>query len=311
MASVAYFTDPLFLEHDTGMMHPESAKRLESVQNRLEKASYYSQLKSLPRRFAEIEELMLNHGKSHIEKIEQASITGRLIDADTVTSEKSYEAARLAAGAGLAAVDAVTDGTVQRAVLAVRPPGHHSIPDRAMGFCLFNNIAIAAKYAKTKGYGRIAILDWDVHHGNGTQDSFYEDPDVLFISTHQYPFYPGSGGAEETGAGAGKGTTLNCPMPAGAEMDLYIDAFENQILPTIEDFRPDLILVSAGFDAHKADPLASVRLDTESYEWMTRKVLKAANEHCGGKVISFLEGGYDLDALAESVEVHTAAMLQN
>jgi acetoin utilization deacetylase AcuC-like enzyme len=224
-------------------------------------------------------------------------------------SDQSYRAALLAAGAGLEAADQIQSGNISRALLLVRPPGHHSLVQRAMGFCLFNNVAICARYLQLLGHKKIAIVDWDVHHGNGTQDAFYEDPSVLFISLHQYPFYPGSGAASETGRGAGAGTTLNCPLPAGSADAEYKQAFEKKILPALEQFGPNAILISAGFDAHRDDPLAGMLLTATSYEWMSRKLRDFADSHCDGRLISFLEGGYNLDALADSVEAHASVLI--
>ncbi|MCE9599851.1 MAG: histone deacetylase, partial [Spirochaetia bacterium] len=214
-----------------------------------------------------------------------------------------------AAGAGIAAADAIRAGNLDRALLLVRPPGHHSLHDRAMGFCLFNNVAICARHLQSIGFAKIAIVDWDVHHGNGTQDAFYNDPSVYFISLHQYPFYPGSGSAAERGQGNGHGFTLNIPMAAGRGDTEYKRAFKEQITPELDRFEPDFILISAGFDAHRDDPLAQMSLTAASYEWMSRELLEVAGRHCNGNIISFLEGGYDLEALADSVEAHAQTLL--
>lgn len=310
MADTALFTDDLFLEHDTGRSHPETARRLDSIRARLERQGYFGKFAELERRFATPEEIGLNHTQDHVRTVAAACKPGGgFLDGDTVVSEQSFEAARLAAGVGLAAADAIKAGSIQRALLLVRPPGHHSLETRAMGFCLFNNIAICARYLQSIGYAKVAILDWDVHHGNGTEASFYDDPTVLFISTHQYPFYPGTGAAGDRGTGAGSGFTLNVPMAAMAADAEYRAAFEDQVLPALMDFQPDVLLISAGFDAHRDDPLAMIQLQTSSYEWMTERIRAFAEEHCGGRVISFLEGGYNLDALAESVEAHAAVLL--
>lgn len=310
MSRTALFTDDLFLQHDTGLGHPETARRLSAIRDVLERQSYFGKFATLPRRFAEPEEVALVHQSAYIDTLRKfCQKDGGYLDGDTIVSSQSYDAACLAAGVGLAAADGLLAGEIDRAILLVRPPGHHSLPKRAMGFCLFNNIAIAARQLRARGLERIAILDWDVHHGNGTEAVFYQDPSVLFISVHQYPFYPGTGAATDQGEGAGLGTTLNCPMPSGAGRAEYEKAFADQIVPKLREFRPQVLLISAGFDAHRRDPLASINLDTPSFEWMTAQVLSVAEEFCQGRVISFLEGGYDLTALAESVEAHCAAML--
>lgn len=291
------------------MMHPESARRLEAIVNRMEKTGSMGRFASLEPRYATREEIGLVHATDYVDVVELYSKSERSLDGDTVTSKESFNAASMAAGAGLSAADAVHSGEVDRALLLVRPPGHHSLPSRAMGFCLFNNIAITARYLQSLGYKRPAILDWDVHHGNGTQDMFYSDPNVLFVSLHQFPFYPGTGSASEQGAGAGQGFTLNLPLQAGTEEGTYKEALEGIVQRKLEDFEPDILLISAGFDAHEKDPLASMELRTSSFEWMSAWAMDFARTHCQGKIISFLEGGYHLDALAESVEVHATTLL--
>ncbi|MCB1137766.1 MAG: histone deacetylase [Leptospiraceae bacterium] len=291
------------------MMHPESSRRLEAIIKRMESTGSLGRFATLQPRHASRDEISLVHGADYVDVVELYSRSERPLDGDTVTSKDSFGAATMAAGAGLAAADAVHAGEVKRALLLVRPPGHHSLPRRAMGFCLFNNVAITARYLQSLGYQRPAILDWDVHHGNGTQDVFYNDPSVLFISLHQFPFYPGTGAAAEQGSGEGKGFTLNLPMSAGSVEPDYRQAFEGPIREKLESFSPDILLISAGFDAHEKDPLASVELQTRSFEWMSNWALDFANQSCDGKIISFLEGGYHLDALAESVEVHATTLL--
>lgn len=309
-----FFTDDIFLEHNTGQGHPENHLRLLSIRERLEATGYYSQFQQLIRRPATVDEIGLCHNTDYVRSVDRicADQGGGYLDGDTIVSAKSYEAAIFSVGAGLAAADQILAGELERALLLLRPPGHHSLHDRAMGFCLFNNVAITARYLQQQGgdrFQKIAIVDWDVHHGNGTEAMFYDDPNVLFISTHQYPFYPGTGAAEDRGTGAGLGATLNIPMAQGSGNSEYRRAFESHILPALTEFRPDALLISAGFDAHKNDPLAGIQLESSSFEWMSRSLLDFANEFCDGQMISFLEGGYDLEALAESVEAHAAVLV--
>ena len=308
--SAAFFTDNLFLEHKTGAGHPEAPSRLEAIRARLEEQSYFPNFQTLEPRFAKPEEAALIHEAGYIDSLKRfCEAGGGYLDGDTPVSERSYEAACLALGAGLTAAEKIVAGELDRALLLLRPPGHHSLRDRAMGFCLFNNIAVAAARLKELGLKRIAILDWDVHHGNGTEAAFYEDPEVFFLSLHQYPFYPGTGAPEDRGAGAGEGFTLNLPQPSGAGDAEYRRAFENQVPAALEKFNPEILLISAGFDAHRADPLAGINLSTSSFEWMTERMRKFAEDHCEGRLISFLEGGYNLDALADCLEAHAAVLV--
>lgn len=306
------FIDELFLKHDTGKYHPETSDRLKHIEEQFHKKQLFHQFISLPKRFATIEDIELVHNRFYIEYVKELSNKGGgYLDGDTPVSKHSYEAALLAAGSGLQAVDDILKNNLDAAILLVRPPGHHSLKGRGMGFCLFNNIAIAARYALKKGIKKIVILDWDVHHGNGTQDEFYNEKEVLFISIHQYPFYPGTGAIDEIGEGHGKNYTLNIPMQRGSSDHDYKNAFEKRIIPKIIEYEPQLILISAGFDAHKMDPLGGIELSTSMYEWMTEKILNIAKQCCNGRVISFLEGGYSLPALAESVQVHSEVLLSS
>jgi acetoin utilization deacetylase AcuC-like enzyme len=294
--------DPRYEEHDTGPGHPESPARVRAIRAVLEQYRRPG-LVSLEPRPATQEEIALIHAPAHVARV--AATAGRpssAFDADTPTSARSYETARLAAGGCLVLLDAIMDGAVANGFAFVRPPGHHAEPDRAMGFCLFNNVAIGARYLQQRhGLRRILIVDWDVHHGNGTQDSFYDDPDVLYVSTHQYPFYPGTGAAAEIGGGTAAGRTVNVPFPAGCGDDEYVAAFSQVIVPVAEQFRPEFVIVSAGFDAHRRDPLASMTVTEEGYRAMTRLLLDVATTHAQGRLAAVLEGGYDLRALQASV----------
>jgi acetoin utilization deacetylase AcuC-like enzyme len=307
--ATGFFTDDLFLEHITGA-HPEQPARISVARERLERQHYFGSLIQLTRRFATDEELKLVHPAEHIDRVRAISERGGgMLDPDTVVSRRSDEAARLAVGAALQAVDGIASGTIERAFVLARPPGHHALAGRAMGFCLFSTIAICARYAQQHGFAKVAILDWDVHHGNGTEAIFYDDPTVFFTSIHQYPFYPGTGAASDTGTGAGAGFTLNVPMRGGSDDADYERQLVNVMLPALERFQPDILLLSAGFDAHRADPLGGMYLSTEMFARMTVLVRDFATQHCGGRIISLLEGGYDLAALADSVEVHLAGLL--
>ncbi|MBE7437340.1 MAG: histone deacetylase [Spirochaetales bacterium] len=307
--ATATFYDPLFLEHDTGPGHPERAARLEAIVACLQRTSYHASLVKLPKREATLAEIGLVHDSQYIAQLESfCNQGGGYLDGDTPVSQNSYAAAVLAAGAGPGAVDAIQKGDASNAFLMLRPPGHHSLRNRAMGFCLFNNVAITASYARSRGFERVAIVDWDVHHGNGTESIFYNDSSVYFISLHQYPCYPGTGARKDRGAGAGSGYTLNIPLAPGTGPAEYERHFAEEVLPALEEYAPDLILVSAGFDAHKSDPLASLELTTESFARLTEGLRTLSGSLCAGRIISFLEGGYHLQALAESVEAHVAVL---
>ncbi len=301
-------TDPLFLEHDTGLGHPESKERLISILSFLESKSYFKDLRLFSPISAGVEDLERAHSTHHVKNI--LSLKGKkgYLDGDTPYSEGTSEAALLSAGSGLVLADKMIDGSIQNGMAIVRPPGHHAEKNAAMGFCLLNNVAVTARYLQAKGFAKISIVDWDVHHGNGTEEIFYEDDSVFFISTHQYPFYPGTGNAEDKGKGKGEGYNLNLPLQRGSGDEHYISLFKERVIPELEKFQPDVILISAGFDAHKKDPLAGMELSTHGYERLTRLLKQSSEDLCQGRLISFLEGGYDLKALAESVEVHVAAL---
>jgi len=309
MSKTGYLYDPLYLQHQTGQ-HPEHPSRLSSITRRLEGSDLFAALYKVSPRAATLEDIARVHEPGYVEMVHEACAGGiERLDMDTAISTQSYDAALLSAGAAITAVDLVVDGGCDNAFGAVRPPGHHAEHDRAKGFCLFNNVAVAARYAQqVKRLEKIFIFDWDVHHGNGTQHSFYADPTVFYCSTHQYPFYPGTGATEETGTGDGLGATLNFPMRAFSGDAEYLGIVENRVLPHIHRFKPDLIILSAGFDAHREDPLAQMNLSSECFGQMTDLIKGAAEEVCGGRLISMLEGGYALDALADSVHCHLARL---
>jgi len=288
-----------FVDHVTPVGHPERPERAE-VFEKVAQAFDDDGGRVLEPRFATDEDLERVHTREHIDAVASTRGKATMIDEDTFTSPESDEIARLAAGAVLTGVDQVLDGPPQsRALVMVRPPGHHAEADRAMGFCLYNSIAVGAAYARSRGCERVAIVDYDVHHGNGTQWIFYEDPTVLFVSSHQYPFYPGTGAASEKGRGAGLGFTLNIPLAAGA-MDAEIEQkYSQQVMPVLRQFKPDLLMISAGFDAHELDPLGQLRMTTEGFRRLTKTLLDAADELCSGRVVIVTEGGYDLTAVSQ------------
>ena len=291
-----------FADHLPPPGHPERPERAEAMSAVVERFRAAGGRVVEPRSAAD-EDLRRVHRAEYVRTISATRGRAVMLDADTFTSPDSEEVARLAAGAVLAGVDAVLDGPEgSRAFAVVRPPGHHAESDRAMGFCLYNNIAVGAAYARSRGCDRVAILDFDVHHGNGTQWAFYEDPTVLVVSSHQYPFYPGSGATDEKGRGAGLGFTLNLPLAAGARDSDVIGRYEREALPLLETFKPSLMLVSAGFDAHERDPLAGCRMTTEGFRALTALLVAAANRLCGGRMVFVTEGGYDLTALEEGLQ---------
>jgi len=310
--SVGLVYDPIYLEHDTGQ-HVENAQRLVAIVGHLEETKLMGQLVSLPPRAASLEELSTVHSQGFISYVQAfAERGGGWLDADTVVSPTSYDAALYAAGGVVKAVDGVLSGEVESAFALVRPPGHHALRWEAMGFCLFNNIAIAAKHAlNSYGLERILIVDFDVHHGNGTQDTFYNDSSVLYFSTHQYPFYPGSGRFDETGAGPGEGYTVNASLPAWCGDSEYLQVFEEILAPVARRFSPQLIMVSAGYDAHWSDHISLMRLSVTGFAQMVGTINKLAQELCQGRIVLTLEGGYDLPALASSVRATFDVLLGN
>jgi len=308
---VGFFFHPSFLAHETGSGHPERPARLEAICDHLKRTDCWEALAHRSPSPASRDLLELVHPSSYISLIERACREGpTALDPDTVASPGSWDAALRAAGAVTQAIDEVTGGSLDSAFCAVRPPGHHALADRAMGFCLFNNVAIGARYVQQRHrVSRVLIVDWDVHHGNGTQAIFVDDPSVLYFSTHQFPFYPGTGRRGETGEGVGSGFTVNVPLPAGAGDPELIRAFEEVLVPQAAEFSPGFVLVSAGFDAHRDDPLAGLSITEPGYAELTRIVRRLAESSAGGRIVSVLEGGYDLPALAASVEAHLRALL--
>ncbi|HVC57767.1 MAG TPA: histone deacetylase family protein [Stellaceae bacterium] len=301
------YTHPACLEHDPGQYHPESPARLRAVLQALA-APEFAGLDRREAPEAAVDDIARVHPRRFIERILDAvPATGHVgIDADTVLCPASGRAALRAAGAVVAAVDAVVAGEADNAFCAVRPPGHHAEPARAMGFCLFNNVAIGALRARAAhGLARIAVVDFDVHHGNGTQARFYDDAGLFYASTHQSPLYPGTGARSETGIA---GNIVNVPLPASAGSHQFRLGFTREILPALDAFRPEMVLISAGFDAHKSDPLAQLLLDESDYTWVTEQLIEIARRHAGGRVVSTLEGGYDLVALAASAAAHLRAL---
>ena len=292
--------DARMLAHDPGRGHPERADRLRVLLDHLGEAPG---LVHLGARLADEEEIALVHTPAHIEQTAATAARPRVVlDPDTATSPGSYEAARLAAGSLLNVCEAVLAGEITNGFACVRPPGHHAERDHAMGFCLFNNVAVAAAWLRRRGVGRIAIVDWDLHHGNGTQHAFEADPAVLYVSTHQYPYYPGTGAAEEVGVGAGAGRTLNLPFPAGFGDAEYVRAFDELVLPICRQFAPEFVLLSAGFDTDHRDPLGGMQVTPAGFAAMARACTALAAETAGGRIAAVLEGGYDLDAIVEGVD---------
>ena len=311
-------TSELMLEHEAGHFHPESPDRLRVVREVVETVALDPQLgASSEIEIAEAEAvqreaLLLAHQADYLALAEREIAAGvrQLSTGDANVCNRSWLAACLAAGALTQAVDAVVAGTAANAFCAVRPPGHHATANRGMGFCVLNNAAVAARYAQDRhGIGKVVIIDWDVHHGNGTQDIFYDDDSVLFFSTHQHPFYPGTGMADETGAGKGLGATINVPLPAGSDMTDIGKAFEQKLLPAVSQFKPELVLISAGFDSRKDDTIGSFALEDADFAALTKLVMGIADEHANGRLVSTLEGGYNLEGLASATKSHLQALV--
>jgi acetoin utilization deacetylase AcuC-like enzyme len=299
--------DPLCKEHLTGPGHPEQPARFDAAVAALRDLD----LAKIPPRLATHDELALCHSRQYIQLAEREILEGHheLSTGDTIVSPKSLDAALRATGQALNAVDAIVDKRVSNAISIGRPPGHHATPARGMGFCIFNTIAIAARYAQHKhGIGRVLIADWDVHHGNGTQDIFYTDGTVFFFSTHQSPWYPGTGARSERGEGAGEDMTLNCPFPAGSGRTEILGAFQDQLIAAANEVKPEFVLISAGFDSRAGDPLGQFLLTDEDFVDLTRVMREIADKHAGGRLLSVLEGGYSLTGLAAGVRAHVEAL---
>jgi acetoin utilization deacetylase AcuC-like enzyme len=301
MNRTAIIADRRYIQHFAGRVHPERPERVTAMIEMSERITR-PDLKRLTPREATLDEVALCHRPDYVATVERSAGLERFdFDADTHGSRDTWKTAMLAVGGVLTAAAAVADGEVQNAFAIVRPPGHHALPDRAMGFCFFNNVAIAAAWlTRVRGVRRVLILDWDVHHGNGTQEIFYESPQVLYMSTHQFPLYPGTGWLDETGVGAGSGFTVNAPIPATCGDPEYLTIFDHLLMPIARQFNPEFILISAGFDCHYRDPLGMMRVTEDGFVAMLRRLKRLAGECCGGRIVAALEGGYDLKALADS-----------
>ncbi len=304
MGKTGIVKDSMYLNHKTGPGHPESQHRLEVIYDMLQTPDMQGCFEDISAEKAELEDLTRIHTLEYVDQV--ASTAGKTfssLDPDTATSADSYDAALLAAGGLCRGISMVANGELNNAFALVRPPGHHAEAIRGMGFCLFNNVAIGARYAqKNLGLNRILIIDWDLHHGNGTQHSFETDPSILYFSTHQYPYYPGTGSYDEAGRGPGEGFTVNVPLSRGYGDGEYTAIFESFLNPIALDFKPDMILVSAGFDIHENDPLGGMGVTPEGFAALTRSIMKMADKCCDGKLVMTLEGGYDLDGLRDSVK---------
>lgn len=308
----AILADPLYREHLVGRQHPERPERYDAVAEGLRKAGLLQAALRIQPRAATEDEMLLCHTRHYLRLAQKDIESGysSLSTGDTDVTPNSWEVSRRAAGGALKAVDAVFAGEAVNAFCAIRPPGHHATPNRGMGFCILNNVAIAARYAqKTYAVERVLIVDWDVHHGNGTQDIFYQDPTVFYFSTHQWPLYPGTGRADETGVGSAAGTTMNFPFPAGSGRGEILAAVEQALLPAAEQFRPDLVLISAGFDSRAGDLLGGFTLTDRDFADLTRAVMNIAAKHAGSRIVSLLEGGYTLAGLSSAAVAHVEALM--
>jgi acetoin utilization deacetylase AcuC-like enzyme len=312
MPATGLLLDPAFRLHHTGSHHPECPERLDAIEQALQQQGLLQRCRRIAPRPISDAELLRCHSQGYLHTVRRDGAYGRseLSTGDTAIGEHSEDVARLAAGGVLAVVDGVLEGSLANAFAAVRPPGHHAEPERGMGFCVFNNVALAARHAQAAhGLERVLIVDWDVHHGNGTQAIFWSDPSVLYLSVHEWGNYPGSGAATERGEGAGAGTTLNCPLPAGSDGATVQRTLAEALHPAAAWFRPQLVLVSAGFDGHRLDPLGRFQLDSADYGALTACCLAVAAAHCDGRLVSVLEGGYHLGALGECCATHLQVLL--
>jgi len=302
--------DDIFLEHGDPN-HPENAPRLAAINGRLGEVGLLAQMIELPTRRAEVEEVCWLHDEDYVEELRaMCAGGGGALDLDTIATERTYEAALVAAGSCIDAARVVAGGYIENAFCLVRPPGHHARPSRGMGFCFFNNVALAAEALTRDGLGRVAIVDYDCHHGNGTQEMFYHRGDVLYISLHQYPFYPGTGSLDEVGVDEGFGKTINLPLPAYAQDAHYARAFDEVVMPALAQYQPEALLISVGYDGHFRDPLALMSLTAAGFYHMTRLLVEAAQELCEGRLVAVLEGGYDLEVgLPEAAEATARALL--
>ena len=302
MTAIGIVRHPIYREHDMGSFHPESPERLQAIEDAINQTTFRTPLVEISPRPALTKELQRVHSLSYIHQISSTSGKNVQLDPDTSTSPKSYEAALMAAGGAIAAVDWVLEEKGKQSLALVRPPGHHAEDDRAMGFCIFNNIAIAAKHAiEDKKTQRILIVDWDLHHGNGTQHTFYSDNRVLYFSTHQYPYYPGTGSLQEIGEGKGEGYTVNVPLDVGNGDTEYANIFRHILTPIALDYKPEIILVSAGFDIHAGDPLGGMNVTDKGFSRLTDILMNIAAKTCGGKIAFTLEGGYNVEGEAKAL----------
>lgn len=312
--NTAIIDDPIFQQHETGFGHPECPSRVGLTHDFIRQQYWYPYLNRIAPKEVSLDQIEVVHDMNYISRLEKHCAAGKeyLDSPDVAICNNSWQVAKLAAGSLLQMADDVMVGKATNGFALTRPPGHHAEMAEALGFCLLNNVAILARYLQQHHQlEKILIFDWDVHHGNGTQHLFESDPSVLYISTHQYPYYPGTGSYAETGEGKGKGATLNCPMSAGAGVAEYEQVLMQKVLPKIDQFKPDFILISAGFDAHHSDPLGDINLSTEFYGWMTHVIMEAASKHCHDRIISVLEGGYNLQYLPLCVAEHLSHLSRN
>jgi acetoin utilization deacetylase AcuC-like enzyme len=303
MAKTGIVKHPLYLEHKTEILHPENPYRLQSIYSMLDHEDFGGALVAIEPRFATLDEILLVHDPHYVDRVLDSAEKPRIrFDPDTVTSPKTYKAAWLAAGGVMEAVRVVLEGEVRNAFALIRPPGHHALKDRAMGFCIFNNIAIGARYARIfHGLERILIVDWDLHHGNGIQSIFYDDPHALYFSVHRHPFFPWTGAAEEVGEGEGEGYTVNVPLEPGASDADFGNIFRHLLMPIARQYQPEMIFVAAGFDIHRSDPLRSMNVTEAGFARMTHLLMELSAQTCGDRLVMALEGGYNSEALTDSV----------